>query len=134
MVMAEGSGHVVYIRHRAHIDPGLRYSDNDVGKTEAESLDEHDALVCVWDHLTDEIFAGDPEMDSPRRELSGDFRSRQVGDLDIIESSDSAPIIARPTRLDERQSRPHKEGLGIFLQAALGRNCDDQRAAHDAPP
>jgi len=73
-------------------------------------------------------------MDSPRRELSGDFGSRQVGDLDIIEPSDSAPIIARPTRLDERQPRPQEEGLCILLKAALGRNGDDQWAVHDAPP
>ena len=115
MVMTEGGGDVIHIRHRSHIDPGLWYGDNDIGKAEAKSFDEHDSLVGVGNHLTDEIFASDTEMDSSRRELGRDFRCRQVGDLDIVEAGDCAPIIARATRLDERQSRPHEESLCILL-------------------
>ena len=96
---------IVDIGHGAHIDPGLRHGDNDVGKAEAEAFDEHDALVGIGDHFADEIFAGDAEMHGARRELRGDFGGRQIGDLDIVEAGDRAAIVARATRLD-RESIP----------------------------
>ena len=134
MVMTECGGDVVYIGHRANVDPGLRYGDHDIGEAEAKSLDKYDPPVSVGDHLTDEIFTGDPEMDRSRRELGCDFGCRQICDFDIVETGDGAAIVARATRLDQRQSRAHEESFRILLQAALGWDGKDQRSAHGPSP
>ena len=55
------------IGHGAHVDPGLRHRDDDIGKAEAEAFDQHDALVGVGDHLAHQILAGDAEVDGALR-------------------------------------------------------------------
>ena len=41
---AERGGDIVEIGHAAHVDPGLRHRDHDIGMTEAEPFDQHHAL------------------------------------------------------------------------------------------
>ena len=41
----ERRGDIVEIGHVADVDPGLRHRDDDIGKTEAQSRDQHDAFV-----------------------------------------------------------------------------------------
>ena len=40
---AERGRDIVEVRHGAHVDPGLRHRDHDVGLAEAELVDQHDA-------------------------------------------------------------------------------------------
>ncbi len=134
MVMTEGGSDVVHIGHRAYIDPGLRYCDNNIGEAKAEPLDKHDVPVGFRNHLANEVFAGDAKMNGSRRELACDFGCGQVSDLDIVEPGDRATVVARPPRLDQRQPRAHEERLRILLQAALGRNGEDKRPAHGVSP
>ena len=44
MRRAERGRDIVEIRHRAHVDPGLRHRDHDIRLAEAEPVDQHDAL------------------------------------------------------------------------------------------
>ena len=132
--MAEGGGDVVDVGHGAHVDPGLRHRDHDIGEAEAEAFDQHHALVGVGDLLAHQVLAGDAEMHGAGRELRGDFGGRQIGDLDAVEAGDGAAIVARAARLDQIEPRAREEGFGVFLQPALGRHGEHQRRAHDAPP
>ena len=81
---------VVEIGHAAHVDPGLRHRDHDIGEAEAEPLDHHHALLDVGDHLAQQILAGDAEMDGALRQLRR--RSRR-------------PTDTRPRRRAGRRSR-----------------------------
>ena len=67
---------------RAHVDPGLRHRDHDIGLAEAEPVDQHHALLGVGDRLADLVLAGDAEMHRPLRQLRGDVGGREIGDLD----------------------------------------------------
>ena len=113
---------------RAHVDPGLRHRDHDIGLAEAERLEQHDARVGVRDHLAHQVLAGDAEMDRARRELRGDFGGRQIRDLDAVEAGDRAAIIARAARLDESSPARAKKRFGVLLQPALGRHREDEAA------
>ena len=130
----ERGGDIVEVGHAAHVDPGLRHGDDDIGETEAEPVDEHDLPVGVGDHLAHQILAGDAEMDGALRELRGDFRRRQIGDLDAVKSGDGAAVVARSARLDELKPGARKEGLGVLLQAAFRGDGEKKRGAHAAPP
>ena len=59
---AEGGGDVVEIGHAAHVDPGLRHGDDDIGEAEAEPVDQHHLPVGIGDHLAHQVLAGDAEM------------------------------------------------------------------------
>ena len=84
---------------------------------------------------THQILAGDAEVHRALAELRGDFRRRQVNDLDAVEILDGAAIVARATRLDEFKPRARKERFRILLQAALRRHGKNERGgAHDLPP
>ena len=134
MGLAERGGDVVEVGHGAHVDPGLRHRHHDIGKAEAEALDQHHFAVGVGDHLAHQILAGDAEMHGARRELRGDFGGREIGDLDAVEPGDGAAIVARPARLDQREAGAREEGFGVFLQPAFRRHGEHQRRAHAAPP
>ncbi len=132
--MAEGGGDVVDVGHGAHVDPGLRHRHHDIGKAEAETFDQHHALVGIRDHFAHQILAGDAEMHGAGGELRRDFRRRQISDLDAVEAGDGAAIVARAARLDQRKPRAREEGFGVFLQPAFRRHGQHQRRSHDAPP
>ena len=130
VAQAERGRDVVEIGHAAHVDPGLRHRDHDIGEAEAQPLDHHHALVHVGDHLAQQILAGDAEMDRALRQRAGDLAGREIGDLDAGQSGDRAAIVARAARLDQRQAGAGEERLGVLLQPALGRHGDDERRAH----
>ena len=114
MLEAEGGGDVVEIGHVAHVDPGLRHGDDDIGEAEAELIDEHDLPVGIEDHLAHQVLAGDAEMHGALAELRGDFRRREIGDLDAVEAGDGAAIVARAARLDEFEARSARKRLRRF--------------------
>ena len=87
-MLAESGGDVVDVGHGAHVDPGLRHRDHDIGKAKAEALDQHHALVGVGDHLAHQILAGDAEMHGAGASCAGDLGGRQIGDLDAVETGD----------------------------------------------
>ena len=58
VAQAERGRDVVEIGHAAHVDPGLRHRDHDIGEAEAEPLDQHHALLDV---------AGSSRAADPRR-------------------------------------------------------------------
>ena len=134
MLEAERGGDVVEIGHGAHVDPGLRHRDDDIGKAEAEPLDQHDASVGLRNHLAHQILAGDAEMHRALRELRGDFGGREISDLDAVEAGNGAAIIARAARLDQLEPGAREKAFRVFLQPAFRRNREDERRAHDAPP
>ena len=74
MLEPEGGGDVVEIGHAAHVDPGLRHGDGDIGEAEAEPVDEHDPPVGIGDQLAHQVFAGDAEMQRALPKLRRDFR------------------------------------------------------------
>src|SRR5262249_39569971 len=117
-----------------NIDPCLRDRNDDVGKAEAKSLDEHYPLVRIGDHLSYEILTCHSEMHGADRQLAGNFGRGQIGDLDTVEASKGAAIIARTARLDERETGARKKRFGVLLQPSFGRNGEHQRRTHDAPP
>ncbi len=126
---------VVEIGHVAHVDPGLRHGDHDIGVAKAESGHHDDALIGTRDHFPHQILAGDAEMHHALAELLGDFRGREVSDLDAVEALDGAAIVARAARLDQFEPGAREEGFSVLLQAAFRRHGKkERRVAHDAPP
>ena len=87
---AKGGGDIVEIGHGAHVDPGLRHGDDDIGVAKAERRQQLDCAVGVGEGLAHEIFAGDAEMHVAGGELRDDFGSREEGDLDTVDAG-SAP-------------------------------------------
>ena len=124
---AEGGGDVLEIGHGAHVDPGLRRGDDDIGAAEAERRQQSEALVGVGDLLAHEILAGDAEMRGAGGELADDFGRREKRDLDAGEAGDRAAIIARAAPLHEFEARAGEEGGGVLLQPPLRGNREDQR-------
>ena len=57
---AKARGHVIEIGHAAHIDPGLRRGDDDIGVPEAERRQQLDLAFGL--RLAHQILAGDAEM------------------------------------------------------------------------
>jgi hypothetical protein len=82
----ERGGDVVEVGHVAHVDPGLRHGDDDIGECRNRAVDDTTLPVGVGDHLAHQVLAGDTEMHGALRELRGDLRRRQIGDLDAVES------------------------------------------------
>ena len=132
VLRAEAGRDVVKIGHGAHVDPGLWYGNDDIGAAEPKTLDQLHALVGLRNAFAQQVFAGDAEMHRAARQLSGDVACRQIGDLDIVEACNGAAIIARATRLRQRETGAGEEGLGVFLQAALGRDGQNEWRGHDA--
>ncbi len=132
MLGAEAGGDVVEVGHGADVDPGLRHRDHHIGAAEAERVDQMNALVGIRDALAHQILAGDAEMHRAARQLRGDLARRQIGDLDIVEPVDGAAIVAGAARLGQSEAGMREERLGVFLQAALGRNRQNEWRRHDA--
>ncbi len=130
----EAGGDVVEIGHGAHIDPGLRHRHHHVGAAKAEAFDQGDALVGIDDALADQVFAGDAEMHGATRQIGGDLAGRQIGDLDIVEPGNGAAIVTGAAGLGQVQAGAREEVFGVFLQAALGGNGENERRGHDALP
>ena len=88
----------------------------------------------IGDVFADQVLAGNAEMDVAARKLAGDFRSRQEQHLGVVDTLDAPAIITHTARAGEHQPRATEERIGVFLQAALGGNGEDQRITHHAPP
>ena len=110
---------IVEIRHGADIDPRLRYCDDHIGAAEAEAFNQHHALVRVGYALSDQILAGDTEVNGAPCQLGCDLARRQIGDLDIVETRDSTSIVARTARLRQCETRAREESIGVLLQPSL---------------
>ena len=128
MLGTKAGGDVVEIGHGAHVDPGLRHRDHDIGAAKAEIVDQRHALVGIGDAFAHQIFAGDAEMYRAARQLRGDLAGREIGDLDIVEPVDGAAIVAGAARLASVKAGAREERLGVFLQAALSRDGENEGA------
>jgi len=95
---------------------------------------EDDLGIDIGNHLAQQIFAGDAEMDGTLREQLGDLGGRKIGDFDARQVRDSAAIVARAARLDERETGTREERFGVFLQPSFGRHGDDEGGAHAPLP
>ena len=73
VAVTERGRDVVEIGHAAHVDPGLRHRDHDVGGAKAEAIDHDDTLCEVRDHLAQQVLAGDAEVHRALRELASDL-------------------------------------------------------------
>src|SRR4029079_19552017 len=73
-------------------------------------------------------------MHHAARELRGDLAGRQIGDLDIVEAGNRAAIIACAARLGERKPGAREKRFGVFLQAALGGNGENEGRTHATLP
>ena len=134
MLGAEAGGDVVEIGHGADVDPGLRHRDHDIGAAEAEIVDQQHALVGIRNAFAQQILAGDAEMHHAARQLRSDFARGEIGDLDIVEAGNGAAIVARAARLRQREPCAREKRLGVFLQAALGGNGENEGGGHAALP
>ena len=134
MLRAESGGDVVEVGHGADVDPGLRHGDHDIGAAKTEIVDQQDALVGIGNAFAHQVFAGDAEMHRAARQLRGNLARREIGDLDIVEPGDGAAIVAGAARFRQRKSGAGEKGLGVFLQAALRGNRENEWRRHDALP
>src|SRR5262249_48200586 len=125
---------VVKVGHGAHVDPGLRHGDNNIGKAKSKPGDQDDAVLGLRDHLADQILAGNAEMHGALAELARDLRCRQISDLDLLEAVNRAALVARPAGLDESKPGGGKEGFGFLLHPPLGRDGKNERLVPGAPP
>ena len=130
---AERGRDIVEIGHAVHVDPGLRHRHHHIGVAEAEPVDQNDMLVGIGDLLAHQVLAGHAEMHRALRQQVDDLGGREIGHLDAGQVGDRAAIVALAARLDELEPGAREEGLGVFLQPALGRHRDDERRAHGAP-
>ena len=116
---AIGGGDVLEIGHGAHVDPGLRRGDDDIGAAEAERRQQLEPRIGVGDLLAHQILAGDAEMGGAGGELADDLGGRKKGDLDAGQTGDGAAIVARAAPLHEFETGAGEKGRGVFLQPAL---------------
>src|SRR4029079_18134211 len=96
--------------------------------------DETNLFAGVGNHLSPETLAGHAEMNGAGREMARDFRGGQIGDFDAVETGDRAAIVARPAWFDQSQPGAREERFGVFLQPPFGRDSENKRPAHRAPP
>ena len=126
----EGGGDILEVRHRPHVDPGLRYGDDDIGVAEAERRQQFQLAICGLDLLADEVLAGDPHVDLSGGKQADDLGGRDIGDLDAVDAFERAAIIAGAAPLRELQPGAGEEGHRVFLQPSLGWDRENE-AAHD---
>ena len=124
---------VVEIGHRAHIDPGARNRDHDIGIAEAERGEQQELAVGVGDGLAQQVLAGDSEMRVAGSELRHDLGGRQEEDLDVIDALEGAAIVACSAFLAQPQAGAREEGIRPLLQASFRRDGDDELTAHGVP-
>ena len=100
---------------RAHVDPGLRHGDDDVGVAEAERRQQLDRCVGIGDALADEVLAGDAEMGAARRRAG-----RTISEAERNSTSTSgtpamrAAIVARAARLATSASPARAKNAAAF--------------------
>ena len=128
---AEGGGDIFDIRHAAHVDPGLRHGDDDIGIAEAQRREQLHARVRVSQGLAQKVLAGDAHVDAARAELADDFGGREKGDLDAGHAGELAAVVARAARLRDGEAGAREKCGGVFLQAALGRDGENERGGHE---
>ena len=126
---------VIEIGHVAHVDPGLRHGDDDIGETEAEPRHHDDAPVRLRDHLAHQILAGDAEMHGALAELLGDLGRRQISHLDAVEAGDGAAIVAGAARLDQFEAGAGKKASAFCCSRPFDGTARRSGArVHAAPP
>ena len=118
---------ILEVGHRAHVDPGLRRGDDDIGAAEAQRRQQREPLIGVGDLLAHQILAGDAEMRRAARELADDFRGREIGHFHAGQVDDRAAIVARAAPLHEFQPCPGEERGRVLLQPALRGDGEDER-------
>ena len=111
----EGGRHVLEVGHGAHVDPGLRHRDDDVGVTEAERRQHGHARVGVGHRLADQILARDAEMHAAVGEARHDLRARQERDLDPPDTLHRAAVVAGAAALLQREARAGADLRRVLL-------------------
>ena len=124
---AIGRSDIVEIGHGAHVDPGLRRGDHDIGVAEAERAQKLEPRLGVRHFLAHQILAGDAEMRGSRGKLADDLGRRDIGDLDARQPGDRAAIVARAPPLHEFEPGAREERRGRLLQSPLGGDGEDER-------
>ena len=97
-------------------------------------VDQQNPLVGIGNGFAHQVLAGDAEMHRAARQLRGDLARREIGDLDIVDAHDGAAVFAGAAGLGQRKASAAEEGFGVFLQAALGGNRENEGRAHDRLP
>ena len=126
-------GDVVEILHRPDVDPELRHRDDDIGVAEAERREQRDPASASATRLAQQVLAGDAEMHVPGGELARDLGGGEERDLDAVDAGEAAAILP-PAALLDGQAGAREQRLGLLLQAALGGERQDERAAHAPCP
>ena len=122
-----GRRDILKIGHVAHVDPGLRHADHDMGVAKAERGQHFQLGVGIANAFTHQILTGDAQMRGPGGQLRDDFGGRQKGDLNAGHLRQPAAIIARAPGLHHIQPGAGEKGIGIFLQAAFRGHAEHQR-------
>ena len=95
---AEGHRDLLEICDGRDVDPAPRHGDDDIGKAEAELLNEANPRRRVGNVFADHILAGDAEVDAAGLQGFCDLAGRNVGDVDARKAVDLAAISARRVR------------------------------------
>ena len=124
---AIGRRDILEIGHGAHVDPGARRGDDDIGVSESEGAQEFDFGVDIGDLFAHQILARDAEMGCAGGELADDLGAGDVGDLDPWKADQRPAIVACAAPLREFETGPGKKGARRLLQAALGGHGQNER-------
>ena len=101
MVMTERGGNVVDVGHGAHVDPGLRHGNDDIGMAEAQRRQQFDLRGRIGDLLAHKIFTGDAHVGCALGELLDDLGGREESHFDARQFGDRAAIVARAASLHD---------------------------------
>ncbi|MNZ89671.1 hypothetical protein D3C78_1086050 [compost metagenome] len=124
MTGAEFRSDIAEIGHAVHIQPDFRHGDHDVGMTETEAGAKFHLRIGIGQSLAHKVLTRHAEIHRARADLAGDLGGRQIGDLDIVPSFDTAAIGAVIADCRDLQSGAFQNGGSVFLHPALGGQCD----------
>ncbi len=128
-------GDLVHIGHGVHINPALGRGHHQVGAAKAQGAQQHHPILHMLAPLTQQILAGDAQVDIARVQGRGDIGRRQQLDHGPRQAGDLGPIAALATIHLQAETGIGQPGFALLLQAALGRQAYDQgRLGHATAP
>ena len=105
-----------------------------LGPAETEGGQQHDPLVHGLPRFTQQVLAGDTDVELAGQQTGGDIAGRGEADLDFGEAVEGRRIATHAASHAQGQTRVGQPGFDLLLQPALRGQGDDERfAGHDAP-
>ncbi len=120
MRLAECSPGSFQIRHRVHINPGLRHGDDHICTTKAESFQHMEILWPRRREVLQQIFTRHARMDTAIDQPLCDLARGEKPHIDFAQSRDFRLVAALATNLAHFKSTGFQPLLGFLLQPSLG--------------